>query len=301
MAQIEVFQRYLHIVQLLMKRAASLADIQNYLELQAEQDGQKYALSNRTFLRDKAAILSLFKLDIVYNEKDKVYSIEEEEGMETVPARLIEAFNTFNALQFNHSIPNAVQMEYQKPKGIEHFRGILQAITQQKELAFSYRKFDAEQAESRTIKPLLLKEFKNRWYVIGEDGAKGAIRTFGLDRMEEVNISTRKFKKNKDFKPGAYFQNAFGVIYGEAKSVEQITLLFKNGTGNYIKTMPLHHSQEVISDDKKGLLIQLNLYPSPDFINEILSYGAGVEVIQPARLKNAVKTALKKALDQYNT
>ncbi len=301
MAQIEVFQRYLHIVQLLMKRPASLADIQNYLELQAEQDGQKYALSNRTFLRDKEAILSLFKLDIVYDEHDKVYKIEEENGMASVPARLVEAFNTFNALQFNQSIPDAVQMEYQKPKGIEFFRIILQAITQKKELVFNYTKFDTNTSEQRTIKPFLLKEYKNRWYAIGEDNAKNTIRTFGLDRMEDVCMSTKKFKKEKDFKPEEYFKNAFGVIYSDDKNAEIIQLLFQSDSGNYIKTMPIHHSQEILSDDKKGLLIQLKLFPSNDFVSEILSYGASVKVLQPARLRNAVKSALKKALEQYDT
>lgn len=301
MAQIEVFQRYLHIVQLLMKRPANLADIKNYLELQGEQDGQKYSVSNRTFLRDKEAIFSLFKLDIVYDENERVYRIEEDGHMDSVPARLIEAFSTFNALQFNQNIPNAVQFEYQKPRGIEFFRTILQAITQQKELAFQYTKFETAVSELRTIKPLLLKEFKNRWYVIGEDGTKNAIRTFGLDRMGSVTISSKKFKKDKHFAPEDYFKNAFGVIYGEARSVENIKLLFKGGIGNYIKTMPLHHSQRIISEHKSELVVQLQLFPSKDFVAELLSYGAGVEVLQPARLKNAVKTALKKAIEQYDT
>lgn len=301
MAQIESFQRYLQIVQYLLKKPATLKEIQNYLSLQAEQNGQKYALSNRTFLRDKEAILTLFKLDIIYHEQDKVYYIEEEDGMTSIPARLIEALNTFNALQFNQSIPDAVQLEYRKPRGIEFFRLILQAITQQKELVFSYTKFEAEATEKRTIKPFLLKEYKNRWYVIGEDCDKRKLRTFGLDRMDDVGLSTKKFKKEGDFKAEEYFKHAFGVIYSEDKDVKELQIWFDKGTGNYIKTMPLHHSQRVITDNEEGLVIGISVYPNEDFISEILSYGAHAKVQHPLSLQNAVKTALKKALHQYDT
>jgi predicted DNA-binding transcriptional regulator YafY len=301
MAQIETFQRYLQIVQYLLKKPATLKEIQQYLSMQAEQNGLKYALSQRTFLRDKEAILTLFKLDIVYNERDKVYYIEEEAGMESVPARLIEALNTFNALQFNQSIPDAVQLEYRKPRGIEYFRQILQAITQQKELVFSYTKFESDATEKRTIKPYVLKEYKNRWYVIGEDANKQELRTFGLDRMDEVLISTKKFKKDAQFRAEEYFKYAFGVIYNDAKDVEELKIWFDKGTGNYIKTMPLHHSQKIISDNNEGLVISLTLFPNEDFVSEMLSYGAHAKVLSPARLKNAVKTALKKALEQYDT
>ena len=174
MAQIEVFQRYLHIIHILMKRPAGLSEIKNHLDLQSEQDGQHYALSNRTFLRDKEAILSIFKLEIVYDAHEKKYRIEEH--MDSVPAKLVEAFNTFNALQFSHTIPNAIQLEQLTTKGIAHFRPLLQAITQQREVVLDYKKFDSDTTEKRIVRPLLLKEFRKRWYLIGIDQKKSEIR-----------------------------------------------------------------------------------------------------------------------------
>ncbi|HLU16424.1 MAG TPA: WYL domain-containing protein [Edaphocola sp.] len=301
MAQIEVFQRYLYIVQLLMKRPASLEQIQDYLEQQSDFDGRSYTCSRRTFLRDKEAILSLFKIEIRYNEQLRQYEIDEEDEMQPVAARLVEAFSTFQALQFNQRVPDGIQFERQKPRGIEYFRIILQAITQQREIAFAYTKFDTAQAERRLLQPYLLKEYKKRWYVIGRDSTKGLIRTFGLDRMDDVRCLAKGFAPDSQFDAERYFRNAFGVIYAPEEEVEEVVLLFDAGTGNYVKTMPLHSSQEILEDNAHGLKLKLLLYPSRDFVGELLSYGAGVKVLAPQHLAEAVKSELKKALFNYET
>lgn len=297
MAHIEVFQRYLHIIHILLKRPAELSEIKNYLDLQSEQDGQHYSLSNRTFLRDKEAILSIFKLEIVYDAHDKKYRIEE--GMDSVPAKLVEAFNTFNALQFSHTIPNAIQLEQLTTKGIAHFRPLLQAITQQREVVLDYKKFDSDISEKRIVRPLLLKEFRKRWYLIAIDQKKSEIRIFGLDRMEGFEFSTKKFKAAQEVKILDFFKHSFGIVYLENVEIEKVELQFDSSTAPYIKTLPLHASQIILEENEEGLKVQLDLIISPDFVSELLYYGSKVKVLKPESLRDAVKSALKLALKHY--
>jgi hypothetical protein len=52
-----------------------------------------------------------------------------------------------------------------------------------------------------------------------------------------------------------------------------MTLSFDDYQGKYIKSLPLHESQQTISDSENELQIKLKLYITHDFIMELLSYG----------------------------
>lgn len=299
MAKLDVFHRYLHIVNLLLKKPASLEEINEYLSLKSEQDGLNYAISNRTFLRDKEAIFSLFKLDVQYNNRENRYYIGEDDNPEDVHQRLLEAFSTFNALQFTQDIPNKVQFEKRRPQGLEFFRSILQAISQQKELSFDYQKFYEDKPQKRSVQPLLLKEYKHRWYLLALDIIENDIRTFGLDRMDNLVISTKKYKKDKNLLPENYFSHAFGIMKPNDEALEETILSFNAISGNYVKTMPFHHSQKILVDNEVELRISLKVHLTQDFILELLSHGPYVKVIQPETLVHRVKEALQQALSQY--
>jgi len=298
-AKLDVFHRYLHIVNFLLKKPASLDEINDYLSIKSEQDGLNYIVSNRTFLRDKEAIFSLFKLDIQYNNKENQYYISEDDSPEDVHQRLLEAFSTFNALQFTQDIPNKVQFEKRRPQGLEFFRTILQAISQQRELVFDYKKFYEDKPQRRNAQPLLLKEYKHRWYLLALDTVEQDIRTFGLDRMDNLLISTKKYKKDKQMLPETYFQHAFGIMKPNNEALEETILSFNAVSGNYVKTMPFHHSQKILIDTEDELRISLKVHLTQDFILELLSHGAYVKILQPAALVDRVKQALQDALQQY--
>ena len=298
MAKLDVFHRYLHIVRLLMKRPATLQEIKDYLDIKSEQDGLKYTISNRTFLRDKDAIFSLFKINIIYNLNEKTYEIDEDPELDGVHHLLIDAFSTFNALQFTDDLPNSIELEKRRPKGLEYFRPIMRAINQSTELVLRYCKFYREDAEKRTVQPLLLKEHRSRWYLLAFDVLEQELRTFGLDRIEDLTISTKKFKKKSVQK---YFYNAFGIICPNTEQPQEVLLSFTPLQGKYIKTMPLHHSQKILKDDLEELRISMFTYLTKDLVMEILSMGNQVRVLAPEPLIDLVKDSLQKALEQYRT
>jgi predicted DNA-binding transcriptional regulator YafY len=78
-----------------------------------------------------------------------------------------------------------------------------------------------------------------------------------------------------------------------------MTLSFDDYQGKYIKSLPLHESQQTISDSENELQIKLKLYITHDFIMELLSYGETLAVIKSERLKEEMKNTLQKALDNY--
>jgi len=182
-------------------------------------------------------------------------------------------------------------------KGSELLIKIMQALKQEKQIIFDYHKFGGEVKE-RSISPYLLKEDRHMWYVIGFYEKRGRIITFAVDRMSKVRISDRIIIKT-DFNPSNYFKYSFGITVPEEKPIEVI-LLFTQHQGNYIKTLPLHETQKVISENKKGLKISVLVKPTYEFYSKILSYGNNVKVIGPQPIANELKNRIEAALKLYS-
>ena len=166
-------------------------------------------------------------------------------------------------------------------------------------LELEYKKFAEDTSSKRAIKPYALKEYANRWYLIGEDTKDGVIKTFGLDRIVSVGLTKVKFVLPDDFSMEERYRNAFGIITEDGVEAEDIVLSFKKKYGTMAKTLPFHPSQEILIDTKDELRIKIHIVPAFDFINEILSWGDDVKVLQPKSLIKQVKNRLKKALKQY--
>lgn len=161
-----------------------------------------------------------------------------------------------------------------------------------------HKKYWEEIAISKTLQPYFIKESKNRWYIIGLEKNANQIRTFGLDRISGVEVLKTKFTKPSKTFIQSLFQNSFGIIYNQ-KPPQKVILEFSSFQANYIKSLPLHSSQKIISEIENYCKIQLFIHPTYDFIMEILSMGNEVTVLEPQSLKEEIKEILKETLKNY--
>ncbi|MGY8952821.1 MAG: helix-turn-helix transcriptional regulator [Flavobacteriales bacterium] len=195
-------------------------------------------------------------------------------------------------------IEHFVQFEDEpKAKGSEYLSEILRAIKDKEELNIGYQSFNGELKKDRIIQPYLLKEFRQRWYVIAIDTKDNRIKTFGLDRIESLIFNDRLFRVNSDFDPDTYFKYSIGITNDNSKP-ETIQLKFNTQQGNYIKSQPLHKSQTV-KERKNGIKVELKLIITPELIMQIQSFGANVEVLKPDHLRETIINNLKKSLENY--
>jgi predicted DNA-binding transcriptional regulator YafY len=153
------------------------------------------------------------------------------------------------------------------------------------------------------LEPLALKEFKNRWYIIGKDLSQkttdSQVKTFGLDRMSSLEITKVKFSCPATFDAEEQFKHCFGIIGSNGEEPHEVVLSFGPVQGKYIKSMPLHESQQVIVDNDKELRIKLFVYTTYDFKMELLSYGENLKVMEPPSLIGEMKESLRNTLGNY--
>ena len=298
MSKKESISRYSIIINTLRKRSSTFKEIQEKLALESELQDYDFNISKRTFQRDVKDIDSIYSIAIEYDFSLKTYFIDFEDQQD-VKGRVLEAFDIFNALNISDRLSNHIHFEQRKPQGTDHLFGLLHAIKNNLQLKFTYYKFWEDDLTERSVDPYALKEFKNRWYVVGNDQKNGVIKSFALDRLSDLVITNKKFYKPNAFQVNQYYKNSFGIISPNEDTPEDIVLSFTPFQGKYIKTLPLHHTQHIITDTEEELRISLKLYITHDFFMEILSLGDKVKVIHPEKLKKQLLSTVNEVQKLY--
>jgi len=182
--------------------------------------------------------------------------------------------------------------------GNEHLELIVHAIDEKSNISFPYKKFnDSTTDEERQVSPYLLKEYKNRWYVLGMDNKDKKIKTFGLDRMSKPSLCPGTYLKHQAFDPGKYFKHSFGITT-PAKKIQLVKLQFNKEQIPYVKSLPIHSTQIIISESTEYIRISIEIIPSYELYEYILGKMPDIRVISPAFIANKIKKTLKESLER---
>lgn len=186
-------------------------------------------------------------------------------------------------------------------RGLKYLDPLYQAIIKREELSLTYQSFKARQPSTFNFQPHLLKEFKNRWFIIGIKRKREGFLNLALDRILDIKRSGELFVPSKDFDSEAYFKDVIGVSVSPEMEPEEVLLYVINKHAPYVETKPFHWSQKVISHDPYGITISIRVQHNFELEKEILGFGDGIKVIAPTRLKRNIKERLAGALELYNT
>lgn len=180
-------------------------------------------------------------------------------------------------------------------KGIMFIENALNAILENRKLKISYQPFYESATKEYLANPLFIKEFQNRWYLISELNETQKIKTFAFDRIQDLEILAFTFKiKNQKTN---LFKNTIGINHSE--DIEEIVLWFNSWQANYIKTLPLHSTQKIISENENGLTISINVNVNFELEQLIKSYGSAARVIEPKFLKLKIINDFEKTIEGY--
>ena len=154
--------------------------------------------NERTLYRLNQTLSRDFGIEIVFDYNYDGYYFDEDKS--TNPEAflsLLEILVTAELFSTNFKEKNNAlsYVEFENRAAIEtlpNFKTVLNAIQLQLPINFNHHSFYHLKEEIYTLKPYFLKQYQNRWYVIGE--TEKGYRTFGIDRIENITIRTKKFK-----------------------------------------------------------------------------------------------------------
>lgn len=194
--------------------------------------------------------------------------------------------------------PNRKLIDFQKPisiKGNQWLKVLYESIDNQKVIKISYSSLRTQRKLDLDIYPYLLKEYNNRWWLIGWSGKN--ITNIALETITDVQESAVHFSELPDFDPKTYFDNVLGVTVNPGKA-ETIRLRVAPESVEYLRTKPIHHLQR--EEDESGTIIILKLIPNFELMQAILQYGSGIEVLEPKTFRDTVYKQLFEAAKMYS-
>ena len=183
--------------------------------------------------------------------------------------------------------------------GNEHLAPLLEHIKSRKSIRIQYRKFTDDKLNEYELHPYLLKEYHNRWYLIAYYVERKGIRTYGLERIEQLETAEKRFTVDAGFDADLFFKHSLGITERSEKP-DKIELRFEAATGKYLVTQPIHSSQVIIKQDKQHITIGLHVLITTELINLILSFGHQVHVLKPTKLVKLVQEDLQRTLKLYS-
>jgi proteasome accessory factor B len=174
------------------------------------------------------------------------------------------------------------------------FEAFLEATQARREVAFGYRRPDADGAEQRHLQPWGVFRSSGRWYVVGHDLDRGAERVFRLSRV--VGEVRPTGPEGAYELPEGLDVGKLGRSLAPAPTAGRAVLLARPGTGHQLRSSASAIEPGVTGPDGEPWdRLELTSLPG-DLAGEILSHGADVLVLEPAELRAEVVARLREVV-----
>ncbi|WP_217604753.1 YafY family protein [Chitinophaga sp. GbtcB8] len=197
---------------------------------------------------------------------------------------------------------NCIQFENNRLlKGLEHINPLYQAILHERPLLITYKSFKAAAAQENIYFPYLLKEYRNRWFLIARSKKGKLLLTMALDRIVGFQeLPKEPFIAYDGIDFDRYFDDLLGVTKTEKDRPHKVILHIDKYHAPYVLTKPIHHSQEVLKEDTDGsIIIRIDVVLNFELERELLGFGEYIKVLAPKMLAGKIRKRLDMARGKY--
>ena len=261
-------------------------------------------LALRTFHKWRIAVEELFGLIIECERKGGYhYYIENIDDLKNGSIRnwLLNTISVSNLLIDNQHLKERILLE-NIPSGQEYLADIIEAMKKSQCINMTYQSYWRDETNTFTVEPYCVKLFKQRWYVAARSPYYNKVMIYSLDRLLHLEVlADEQFKMPDSFNPTDFFNEYYGVIIDSDFDVEKVKLKVSASQANYLRSLPLHHSQQEIQTTDEYSIFELRIRPTFDFYQEILHNGEDMEVLEPLWLRKEIARKIEKMWDKYKS
>lgn len=294
------FNRYVWLIDLIYRHGhITMQQINSCWSRSALNDTRESKIPERTFFHHKTAIEDIFGICIKC-DRSLGYYIENSESLTDGRLKewMLQSLSLNNLVSESSAIRDRIIME-EVPSSQKWLAEIINAIRDNLILKMTYCSFNRKEPKTFTIAPYCLKMFRQRWYLMGKSEAYDSPRIYALDRIVEVRATEDTFSLPEGFDAAEHFSNFYGVSVYNDIAVEQIVIKAHAYQANYLRTLPLHHSQKETYHCEEHSIFTLSLVPTFEFEREMLSLGASVEVLSPQWLRQKIADEITEMAGKY--
>jgi predicted DNA-binding transcriptional regulator YafY len=176
-----------------------------------------------------------------------------------------------------------IQFEKVELKNIEKLDLYYKYITERRILDISYQYFGTAESTSITIVPIQLREYNNRWTLIGFSKEKNDYQNYALDRIMNERFSSESLSGESTFDALNYYKDVIGNSVDKKNQKETIRFKVKKNRAYYVATKKWHHSQtnHVELEDSTSMTFSLQVIPNREFWAKVMEHVEDIEILEP--------------------
>jgi predicted DNA-binding transcriptional regulator YafY len=187
-------------------------------------------------------------------------------------------------------------------KGLEFIDPLHKAIINKQTVQLTYQSFKAKEASEMVYYPHMLKEYRNRWFIVGVNKKGNSMLNLALDRIVSIKeLPKEKYQPNNHVDIHTFYDDTIGVTKMRGQKAQTIVMKINGFNAPYILTKPLHPSQKILKEkDEDGKMIfSIDVVWNYELEREILGFGDAIRVLAPKRLVRMIHSRLRKAMTAY--
>lgn len=192
-------------------------------------------------------------------------------------------------------------------KGLNLISTLHEAIVKKRPVQVTYCPFETEENRYLIFSPYVLKEYRNRWFVIGGKKVEGClsnppIRFLALDRIVNLEIMTMEnYLPTQGFNAKDFFKDRIGLSNYD-RSVEIVRFMADRHQTPYLTTKPIHESQQIVATDNESgwTTFEIRVIINPELIREIMGVVNHIKVLEPQYLVEEMKQLIRDAANLYD-
>lgn len=280
-----------------------VADLRTYFEAPIEtKRGQGYVLDNQAELVElsgqwfsTAALEVLLLLHLMLSRMAP-------ESLQILTRPLVEKIELhLNRLGTTRTFPTEririlVTHKRELKQGV--LQKVVQALTDKKQVQIDYESRSTSQKTTRCLSIQRMVYYRDHWYIDAWDHEREALRTFALDRVREISNLDDPILTLEDTELDLKLRSGYGIFAGTV--IDTATLRFDSKIAEWVAEETWHSDQKGTKEPDGTYLLKVPYSNPTELVGEILRYGNQVEVLEPRKLRDQVRSELEGALAVYS-
>lgn len=295
------YNRYLWLLNtLLIYKRLTFEELCNKWECSSMYEGEP--LNLRTFHTHRNAVEEMFHISIKCDTSDGYrYYIEESASLTKDKFRqwLLNSFNVVDLVRCGQAMQSRILLE-NILAGTEYISRVIEAMQKNKVMVMEYQPFYEDAPSVYHVQPYCMKVYHQRWYVLAFFEESGGLRHFALDRTVSLEVTDAVFKYPKTFSPDDYYNDTVGIWVNDKVKAETVVVRAYGVQAKYMKTLPLHHSQQEIKVTDEYTDFRYHLCVTCDLVSELFRKGNTIEVLKPDSLRKQIFDAALAVVKRYS-
>jgi predicted DNA-binding transcriptional regulator YafY len=179
-----------------------------------------------------------------------------------------------------------------------HFSTIAAAVLKRVRVWIRHYNRNEDRETEREISPQRLIHYRENWYVDGYCHMREGLRSFAVDAIRDAVLRDTRAKEIPNSELDEHLASGYGIFAG--RNVAWATLKFTAQAARWVSAQIWHPKQRARVEKDGGYVLEIPYADDRELVMEILKYGADVEVVQPAALRERVGDAIRKAAQRYD-